>query len=170
MTGSVITLLSMYGFAYRATASKYCSAAQHRILRMGCDGILTLPLIIHTSSPKARRHQHAKIVLFSQNHPLEKLCLLRWLAKNEEDGAIRRRLQSTGASNGSSTTSYRVTTYTSDIKGAGTDAGVWIELVGEKDGIVTQVSDQGTLSQPQKMQQAQVCGIMILGNPVLFYE
>jgi hypothetical protein len=56
----------------------------------------------------------------------------RWFAKNEDDGAIRRRLRPSDAA--AATTSYRVTTYTGDVRGAGTDAEVWVELVGELEG------------------------------------
>ncbi len=42
---------------------------------------------------------------------------------------------------GAESTSYRVVVYTSDIRGAGTDAGVWIELIGQKDGKPTQVAE-----------------------------
>lgn len=45
----------------------------------------------------------------------------RWLAKDEEDGLIKRRLAVSEV--GGATTNYRVTTYTSDLRGAGTDAG-----------------------------------------------
>lgn len=60
------------------------------------------------------------------------LLLCRWFAKNEDDGAIRRRLRPSDAA--AATTSYRVTTYTGDVRGAGTDAEVWVELVGELEG------------------------------------
>uniref|UniRef100_A0A7S3VHN2 PLAT domain-containing protein n=1 Tax=Dunaliella tertiolecta TaxID=3047 RepID=A0A7S3VHN2_DUNTE len=56
----------------------------------------------------------------------------RWLATDEDDGKIRRRLKARAAS--SDITSYRVTVMTSDIKGAGTDANVSISLCGERDG------------------------------------
>ncbi|KAF6256823.1 hypothetical protein COO60DRAFT_1640423 [Scenedesmus sp. NREL 46B-D3] len=59
----------------------------------------------------------------------------RWLAKDEDDGLIKRRLLPSAAS---AAATYRVTTYTSDLRGAGTDAGVWIELLGELDGKATQ--------------------------------
>ena len=58
----------------------------------------------------------------------------RWLAKDEDDGAIRRRLQalgSPGSTGLTATTTYRVTIYTSDVRGAGTDANVHIQLLGE---------------------------------------
>ncbi|KAF5837533.1 hypothetical protein DUNSADRAFT_4226 [Dunaliella salina] len=56
----------------------------------------------------------------------------RWLATDEDDGKIRRRLKARAPS--SDITSYRVTAMTSDIKGAGTDANVFISLCGEQDG------------------------------------
>eukprot|EP00775_Hariotina_reticulata_P001782 gene1782-2116_t len=59
----------------------------------------------------------------------------RWLASDEDDGLVRRRLQPTSVS---SSVDYRVTTHTSDLRGAGTDAGVWIELIGELNGKCTQ--------------------------------
>jgi hypothetical protein len=58
----------------------------------------------------------------------------RWLAKDEDDGAIRRRLQalgSPGSAGLTATTTYRVTIYTSDVRGAGTDANVYVQLLGE---------------------------------------
>lgn len=64
--------------------------------------------------------------------------LLRWLAKDEDDGAIRRRLSVSAP--GAAVTSYRLVTFTSDIRGAGTDAGVWIEMIGALDGKQLQVS------------------------------
>lgn len=54
----------------------------------------------------------------------------RWLAKDEDDGAIRRRLKLLGAGDSSGSTTYRVTTHTSDVRGAGTDANVHIQLLG----------------------------------------
>ena len=56
----------------------------------------------------------------------------RWLAKDEDDGLIRRRLSALAA--GGDSTTYRVTTFTSDLKGAGTDASVYIELIGVNGG------------------------------------
>eukprot|EP00798_Chlamydomonas_sp_ICE-L_P018434 gene18434-24910_t len=55
----------------------------------------------------------------------------RWLATDEDDGLIRRRLK---GSVGSGITNYRVTVYTSDCRGAGTDANVYCELSGMLDG------------------------------------
>ena len=52
----------------------------------------------------------------------------RWLAKGEDDGLIRRRL--TLLAGAGDATTYRVTTFTSDLKGAGTDSSVYIELIG----------------------------------------
>jgi hypothetical protein len=34
------------------------------------------------------------------------------------------------------------------MKGAGTDAGVWVELIGEKDGIIVQVRGRGHTADP----------------------
>lgn len=45
----------------------------------------------------------------------------RWLAVDEDDGQIRRRLK---LERGGETTNYLVKVFTSDIKGAGTDANV----------------------------------------------
>ncbi|MEW5309958.1 MAG: hypothetical protein WDW38_001797 [Sanguina aurantia] len=56
----------------------------------------------------------------------------RWLATTEDDHQIRRRLKVLVARGES--TNYTVTTYTSDIKGAGTDAAVFVQFSGEKDG------------------------------------
>lgn len=61
----------------------------------------------------------------------------RWFDKKEDDGLIRRRLKLMDKN--SSITNYRVTVYTSDLKGAGTDASVYIELFGILDGKETQV-------------------------------
>ncbi len=44
--------------------------------------------------------------------PVVRRC--RWLAKDEDDGQLRRRLKVSAA--GGATTDYRVTTYTSDIR------------------------------------------------------
>lgn len=41
---------------------------------------------------------------------------------------------------GGDSTTYRVTVYTSDLKGAGTDAGVFIQLMGRLKGKEVQVS------------------------------
>uniref|UniRef100_A0A383W527 PLAT domain-containing protein n=1 Tax=Tetradesmus obliquus TaxID=3088 RepID=A0A383W527_TETOB len=59
----------------------------------------------------------------------------RWLAKGEDDGLIKRRLLPSAAS---AAATYLVTTYTSDVRGAGTDAAVWLELMGELEGRATQ--------------------------------
>jgi hypothetical protein len=65
--------------------------------------------------------------------PLFLVCSLsaRWLAKDEDDGLIRRRL--TAMTVGGENTNYRVVTYTSDIRGAGTDANVYCYLCGERE-------------------------------------
>ena len=56
---------------------------------------------------------------------------LRWLAVDEDDGLIRRRL--TAMTVGGESTNYRVVTYTSDVRGAGTDANVYCYLAGERE-------------------------------------
>ena len=47
---------------------------------------------------------------------------IRWFATDEDDGLIRRRL--TALTVGGESTNYRIVTYTSDVRGAGTDANV----------------------------------------------
>lgn len=61
------------------------------------------------------------------------LNLRRWFDKKEEDGLIRRRLKV--AEVGGENVDYTVTVVTSDIRGAGTDANVFVEIVGERDGV-----------------------------------
>ncbi len=56
----------------------------------------------------------------------------RWFDKGEEDGLIRRRLKLLEA--GGENTDYTVLVGTSDIRGAGTDANVYLEMFGERDG------------------------------------
>ena len=56
----------------------------------------------------------------------------RWFDKKEEDGLIRRRLKV--AETGGENTDYTVTVVTSDIRGAGTDANVFLEITGEHEG------------------------------------
>ncbi|GFR41097.1 hypothetical protein Agub_g1741 [Astrephomene gubernaculifera] len=56
----------------------------------------------------------------------------RWFDKSEEDGLIRRRLKM--AEVGGENTDYTVTVVTSDLRGAGTDANVYLEITGERDG------------------------------------
>ncbi|KAG2450199.1 hypothetical protein HYH02_000301 [Chlamydomonas schloesseri] len=56
----------------------------------------------------------------------------RWFDKKEEDGLIRRRLKV--AETGGENTDYTVTVVTSDIRGAGTDANVYLEITGEHEG------------------------------------
>ncbi|PNH12713.1 Lipoxygenase y domain-containing protein 1 [Tetrabaena socialis] len=56
----------------------------------------------------------------------------RWFDKGEEDGLIRRRLKVMEA--GGENTDYTVTVVTSDIRGAGTDANVYLEIMGENGG------------------------------------
>ncbi len=56
----------------------------------------------------------------------------RWLDKKEDDGAIRRRLPVTFRDPRAFKSQYRVTVTTSDIRGAGTDADVFIQLFGDE--------------------------------------
>ncbi|GLC44364.1 hypothetical protein PLESTF_000049800 [Pleodorina starrii] len=56
----------------------------------------------------------------------------RWFDKSEEDGLIRRRLKM--AEVGGENTDYTVTVVTSDLRGAGTDANVYLEITGENGG------------------------------------
>ena len=67
----------------------------------------------------------------SAHHSPLLLVSHRWLAKDEDDGLIRRRL--TAMTVGGENTNYRVVTYTSDIRGAGTDANVYCYLCGERE-------------------------------------
>ena len=55
----------------------------------------------------------------------------RWLAEDEDDGAIRRRLQVSHKDPRTFKAQYRVSVTTSDIRGAGTDANVFIQLYGD---------------------------------------
>ncbi|KAG2432966.1 hypothetical protein HXX76_008694 [Chlamydomonas incerta] len=55
----------------------------------------------------------------------------RWLAEDEDDGAIRRRLQVSHKDPRNFKAQYRVSVTTSDIRGAGTDANVFIQLYGD---------------------------------------
>lgn len=61
----------------------------------------------------------------------------RWLASNEDDGAVVRELQATTVDGdaGSPLVTYRVTTVTGDRRGAGTSANVSIsnEAAGTED-------------------------------------
>uniref|UniRef100_H2ZAW6 PLAT domain-containing protein n=1 Tax=Ciona savignyi TaxID=51511 RepID=H2ZAW6_CIOSA len=54
----------------------------------------------------------------------------RWLATDEDDGAIVRELTSEGSPQLLNTTSYHVAVKTGDIRGAGTDADVYIQIYG----------------------------------------
>jgi hypothetical protein len=56
----------------------------------------------------------------------------RWFDKGEEDGLIRRRLKMSEV--GGENTDYTVTVVTSDLRGAGTDAKVYLEITGENGG------------------------------------
>ncbi|KAG2499991.1 hypothetical protein HYH03_002273 [Edaphochlamys debaryana] len=56
----------------------------------------------------------------------------RWFDKHEEDGLIRRRLKV--AEVGGENVDYTVTVATSDIRGAGTDANVYLEITGDNKG------------------------------------
>jgi hypothetical protein len=66
--------------------------------------------------------------MFVFHSDVDLISLIRWLAVDEDDGLIRRRL--TLEAGGSGSTTYRVTTYTSDLRGGGTDSGVFVELCG----------------------------------------
>ena len=60
--------------------------------------------------------------------PVEFPCR-RWLAKNEDDGAIERTLYS--ASSNVNSIIYQISVFTADVRNAGTDANVHIILYGE---------------------------------------
>nr|CAB3263471.1 lipoxygenase homology domain-containing protein 1-like [Phallusia mammillata] len=55
----------------------------------------------------------------------------RWLATDEDDGAIVRELTDEGSPQLLNTTSYHVSVKTGDIRGAGTDANVHVKIFGE---------------------------------------
>ncbi|KAG1672531.1 hypothetical protein FOA52_002840, partial [Chlamydomonas sp. UWO 241] len=74
-----------------------------------------------------------EIVVFDLTADNKRMCFPcdQWLATDEGDGLIRRRLTRLG---GGGATNYRINVYTSDVRGAGTDANVYIYLSGVKDG------------------------------------
>ncbi|XP_013416715.1 lipoxygenase homology domain-containing protein 1 isoform X2 [Lingula anatina] len=55
----------------------------------------------------------------------------RWLAEDEEDGQIEIELEPTETRKGDSLIPYEVTIWTGDVRGAGTDANVFMQMYGE---------------------------------------
>lgn len=59
----------------------------------------------------------------------------RWFSKNEDDGAVVREIQVGGdisVHKQDPMWHYKITVYTGDVKGAGTDANVFISMTGDK--------------------------------------
>ncbi|CAG9464667.1 unnamed protein product [Pedinophyceae sp. YPF-701] len=79
----------------------------------------------------------------------------QWFDRKEGDGLTRRRLQASDAD--SAMTTYTVTVVTSDLRGAGTDAGVYMEMHGkDKDGGEVVVPRQTLDTSKNNFERAQV--------------
>ena len=108
------------------SASSTCSAAFH----IAC-GSKTM----HGTYSRPLHEGHAKL-LTAKLHVLPPLeyPLASRLDKGEGDGLTERVLQAAARDPGAALCSYRITTHTSDIKFAGTDADVAIEIFGTRQG------------------------------------
>ncbi|XP_064633987.1 lipoxygenase homology domain-containing protein 1-like isoform X3 [Lineus longissimus] len=97
-----------------------CDLKQLKKIRIGHDG----------KNPGAGWYLN-KVVIQEANHPETKVTfdVNRWLAFDEDDGAIVREITAQGAQ-GLTTTSYHVHVKTGECKNAGTDSNVHVQLFG----------------------------------------
>uniref|UniRef100_H2ZAW7 PLAT domain-containing protein n=1 Tax=Ciona savignyi TaxID=51511 RepID=H2ZAW7_CIOSA len=90
--------------------------------RQGDTGNRPLTASKNNRNKFERGQLHLMLIIQTQHH--------RWLATDEDDGAIVRELTSEGSPQLLNTTSYHVAVKTGDIRGAGTDADVYIQIYG----------------------------------------